>query len=323
MTLVSILTPCFRAEPYLEGYFEAVLAQTALDKLEVVLVHNEPSAEECVVVRRVSEGHPGLVRHIVVPEGWDADDANDRGRRSRATVSQSMNRGIAAASGRYVALWNVDDVRRPDSIEAQLRTFDEHPEALMTYGDMVIVPRYGDTEGELVTSPEFERNLFMRGCFGAFQMYRRDAFETVGLYDEQLRSGYDFDMQIRFAANGDLVRTPRVLGYFTNAGTGLSTTSDDLQPTERTVIEMRYGILDKIDRRYLARASRYRVGELRTGDRWLPIERFVPDLDALLARAAADPRLQPTLSRRDRIGGRLRNVARGVRAALHPGGERP
>jgi GT2 family glycosyltransferase len=322
VTLVSILTPCFRGEPYLEGYFAAVLAQTVLDRLEVVLVHNEPSAAEMEIVERVMAQHPGLVRHIVLPLGWDVRDASKRGARSGENVSRSMNRGVAAATGRYVALWNVDDVRVPGSIEAQLRVFEQHPDALMTYGDMVIVRSYGATTGELAVAPEFDRDLFMRGCFGGFQMWRRDAFETAGPFDEQLRSGADFDLWVRFAANGELVRTPQVLGYYLNAGTGLSTASDGLQPTERTVIELRYGALDKIDRRYLARASRYRVGELRSGGEWIPVGRFVPDLDALLARAAADPRLEPAVGAGERVWSRLASALRRARAFLSPGGGR-
>jgi hypothetical protein len=320
VTLVSILTPCFRGEPYLEGYFEAVLAQTALEQIEVVLVHNEPSPEELAIIASVNARHPGLVRHVVVPEGWDPEQA--RGARARESVSRSMNRGVAAASGAFVALWNVDDVRLPDSVEAEARTLREHPDALMTYGDMVMVRRYGDTVGDLIASPEFDRATFMRGCFGGFQMWRREALDLVGPFDEQLRSGADFDLWVRFAANGELVRTPQVLGYYLNAGTGLSTSADGLQPTERTVVELRYGILDKIEPRYLARASRYRVGELRIGDDWVSVEAYVPGLSGLLASAATDPRLEPRPGLRTRVAARIAGLARRARATLRADGGR-
>jgi glycosyltransferase involved in cell wall biosynthesis len=319
--LVSILTPCFRGERYLEGYFEAVLAQTVLDSVEVVLVHNEPSPEERSIVDRVMAEHPGLVRHIVVPDGWSCDRVSERGSRSIENVSRSMNLGVAAAEGRYIALWNVDDIRVADSIEAQVRTLEEHPDALMTYGDMVMVPRYGDTSGELIVSPGFDRETFMRGCFGGFQMWRSDAFAITGPFDEQLRSGADFDLWVRFAANGTLVRTPQVLGYYLNAGTGLSTARDGLQPTERTVIEMRYGMLDKIDRRYLGKAGSYRVSELLADGEWIPVARFVPDLDARLERAAADPRLEPQRRASDRVAGLPGRVVRAARSIVDQGGK--
>ena len=313
MKRVSVITPCFRSEAYLDGYFAAVLQQTALDELEVVLIMNEPSAEELAAVDRFDRARPGTVVYRIFPEGWSTKDASRRGPRSQALVSQSMNRAVAASHGIYIAHWDVDDVRTPGSIEAQMRTLDENPDALMTYGDMKIVRRYGDTEGELYVAPEFDRDLFMRACCGGtFRMWRKDALELVGPFDEQFRSGGDYDLYVRIAANGRMVKTPDVLlGYYLNAGSGLSTAGDGLQPTERTVVELRYGMLGKIDRRYLPGASRYRVGELRSDDRWIPVDDFVPDMEGLLARAAADPALLPRTSVKERLGEAMeRNVCR-------------
>jgi glycosyltransferase involved in cell wall biosynthesis len=303
---VSIVTSCFQGEPYLEGYFEAVLSQTALEQVEVVLVQNDPSSDELAVVERVISQHPGLVRHIVVP---------------REHASRSMNRAVSAATGQYVALWNVDDVRTTDSIERQAGALDQHPNALLAFGDMVIVPQYGDVDGVLVTEPEFERSLFMRSCFGGtFPMWRREAFDIVGLFDEQLRSGWDFDQLVRCAATGRVIKVRGVLGYFLNAGLGLSTAGDGLQPIERTVIELRYGILDKVDRRYLAAASRYRVGELLVGDQWIPVGRYVSELDGILARAAEDPRIQPKTGAYDWAAERLKNLLYRLRVVQHRDG---
>lgn len=318
MTVVSIITPCFRSERYLGGYFDAVLKQSALDRLEVVLVLNEPSPEELDAVDRFEDGHPGIVRRIILPCDWTVNRAVERGARSITSVSESMNRAAEAARGSLIALWNVDDVRVPDSIAWQIATLNTNPDAAMTYGDMTVVREYGGMEGELVVAPEFDRNLFMRGCFGAFQMWRKVAFDSSGPFDEQLQSGADYDLWVRLAANGPLVRTPRMLGYYTNAGTGLSTCPDGLQPTERTVIELRYGILDKVDRRYLSRAARYRVGEIKYRGEWLSVERFVPGLDDILNESAADPRVQPAV-RVSRAERHLRGIARWGRSVLRGG----
>jgi glycosyltransferase involved in cell wall biosynthesis len=317
---VSVLTPCFRSEAYLEGYFEAVLAQTVLAQVEVVLVLNEPSSDELAIVERMSELRPGLIRVVVFPEDWDPARACDRGPRSIALVSESYNRAWLAATGEYVAQWDHDDLRTPRSLEAEMRTLDQHPEALMTYGDMVMVRTYGDTEGELLPAPDYDRDLFMRGCMGAFRMWRRSALEAVGPFDEQFLSGGDFDLWVRFAAMGEQVRTAGVLGYWLNARTGLSTSGDGVQPIERTVVELRYGILDKIDRRYLGAASRYRIGEIRFRGEWVPLERYVPGIAEILARAAVDPRHVSAPGAGATLVSRLRGAARRARAVLRPGG---
>ena len=102
------------------------------------------------------------------------------------------------------------------------------------------------------------------------------------MFDEQLKQGPDFDLQIRLALNGKARMTDGLLGYYLNEGLGQSTRPGTLQPIERTAIELRYGIYDKIDYRWAAQAARYNIPNLLYQGQWLPVGRFVPDYDRLL-----------------------------------------
>ena len=75
------------------------------------------------------------------------------------------------------------------------------------------------------------------------------------MFDEQLVSGADFDLSIRLAANSRVGVINEVLGAYLDEGKGASTRPDNKQPLERTVIELRYGIYDKIDPRFLEEAK--------------------------------------------------------------------
>jgi hypothetical protein len=51
-----------------------------------------------------------------------------------------MNRCIEYATGDYLCIWNVDDLRTPDSIEVMAKALDENPDVDFVYGNYVIVP---------------------------------------------------------------------------------------------------------------------------------------------------------------------------------------
>ncbi len=55
-----------------------------------------------------------------------------------------------------------------------------------------------------------------------------------------------------------------------------------LQPIERTVIELRYGIYDKLQFEYLPYALRYRIYEIMNFDEYKNIAVFFPDYENFL-----------------------------------------
>ena len=262
---VSIITSSYRAERYLKDFLDSVPRQTAIDRLELVLVHNEPSSLEMEWVEAFQVQHPGILRHLVVEPV--------------ESLSASWNRGIRAARGGYVCLWNVDDVRTDDSIEIEMRALDQHPDVLLVYGNFVMIDTRGATEGVTFDPPSFELEGFLHSyqC-GPFPMWRKSVHERVGMFDEQLRSGADYDMICRMALAGPLMTVGKLLGFFLNVGEGLSTSSD-LIHVEDDVIKLRYGVYDEVDTRYLRRALGYRVRHILQNGVWREVARYVPHRD--------------------------------------------
>ena len=261
--LVSTITPCFRMKRYLQGFLESLPRQTFFEQLEVVLDHNEPSEEEVAWVRAFQEKHPGRLKHIIV-EKVDP-------------IGISMNRCIREASAELVTIWNVDDLRTPNSIEAQARLLLEQPDVGTVYGNFRVVRSFGATDGKLVDVSAVPASELTRSMIiGPFFMFRKALCEEAGYFDEQLKSGADFDLAIRLALHSKAAMTQAELGYYLNEGLGASTRPDSRQPIERTVIELRYGIYDKIDYDYLPRAVRYNVPYLLQFRQWVPVSQFVP-----------------------------------------------
>ena len=226
MTKVSTITPCYNMSKYMKGFLDNLSTQTHKD-LEIVLDHNDPSDEEVKLVEEYNEEYDNIL-HIKV-EGVDP-------------IGTSMNRCIEYATGDYLCIWNVDDLRTPDSIEVMAKALDENPDVDFVYGNYVIVPRFGGTEGQYVDETGREDELKTGMILGPYFMFRKSLLEKSGVFDEQLVQGADYDLALRLALNGKGLHLPINLGYYLNEGLGQSTKPNSKQPIERTVIELRYNI---------------------------------------------------------------------------------
>lgn len=245
---VSIITSCYRGERYLASFFDQVVAQSLFPRVEVILVHNEPTPEEIAIVHHFHDQHPTNIQHLIV--------------QPVESLGASWNRGWKASTAAYLCIWNVDDRRTPDSLERQIEYLEKHLEVVMTYGDYVTVSEYGLESGWYrVTPAEFDRKLFTREFpqGGAFLVWRKSLSERIGYFDEQFKGGADFDLSVRIALH-DLItaRTEGCMGYFTDAEQGISTREGaSIAAIERTVIQLRYGIFDLVRWEHLAAAREY------------------------------------------------------------------
>ncbi len=266
--LVSTITPCFQMGRYLPEFLHQLRQQTIFNELEVVLDHNEPFPEEVQLVRQFQANYPGIIKHTI--------------REKVDPIGVSMNRCLREASAEYVAIWNVDDLRTPNSLESQLNAI-RISERNICHGPYQVVRSFGAKEGRTVNDTgaplsEYSRSMLL----GPFFMFSKRLCETAGYFDEQLKSGADFDFAIRLAFHGQIVGTSDLLGFYLDEGKGASTRPGSLQPVERTVIELRYGIYDKLDYTLVAKAARYRISDLLRDRKWFPIETYVPNYDAFM-----------------------------------------
>src|SRR5205823_2870055 len=107
------------------------------------------------------------------------------------------------------------------------------------------------------------------------------------------------------------VHVPEIIGYYLNEGLGASTRPGSLQPLERTVIELRYGIYDKLVFELVPKAVLYDVAHIHVGGRRVPIADLVPHYEELIEDRAR--RWLPTGLRRS--GARALVGPQRVRAA--------
>ena len=265
---IAIVTSAYRSEPYLLGYLENMAQLSNRDDLAIHLLINDPTSYERELSLSFQIRWPDLF-HVHYTQ--------------RETIGASLNRGLRAANTPYLAYADVDDRRPADAFQRQLTTLESHPEAHFTYGDFIVVKKPEHVQGRLIHTPEFDPLEFTRGsCVGPGHFFRRELLDRAGYFDEQLRSGADFDFQIRAALNCRFRKTPGIVAYYLMDNRLPSASKTPWQQIEACVIYFRYGVYDKINYDHAASASLYHISDVFYDKKWVPIKQLVPDYDALL-----------------------------------------
>jgi len=270
--LVSTITPCFRMKKYLKTFLDELPKQTIFDSLQVVLDHNEPSEEELIWVKEFQEKYPNKIKHIIT--------------NPVEPIGTSMNHCINEADADYVAIWNVDDLRTPESLEKQVNVLLNGNYDIAN-GNFIIVNSFPNTKGKIIDHSQYCHNTkeFTRSMvLGPYFMWRKSLCDKAGMFDEQLKSGADFDLAIRLAIHGKVGMAHGVLGYYLDEGLGASTRPNSKQALERTLIELRYGIFDKVDKNYipLLQNEPYKKDIIVFNGKEYKIEDFIPDYQNFL-----------------------------------------
>lgn len=264
--LVSVITPCLKTERYLEGFLNHLPQQTIFEQTQFVLDMNSPSQVEIRILNNFLKSFPDRLKVLYSEEV--------------ANISTSMNRSIQNSDAETLAIWNVDDLRSNSSLENQYLALRDSKKPSFTVDSYEIVAKFGDKSGRLVMHKNLSQDELLTGMYlGPFFMFSKEVMDEIGYFDEQLFSGADFDFAIRLARAANPVFPSGVAGYYLDEGMGASTRANSLQPLERTVIELRYGIFHKVDSRYIYPASQYVIPAVRKDNQFVQLSYLFKDYD--------------------------------------------
>lgn len=192
--LVSVIIPFFNAERFIEEAILSVLDQT-YHAWELFLIDDGSTDESSDVARHYAGKHPAKISYLEHPSH------ENQGK------SASRNRGLAGATGRYVAFLDADDLWLPTILEEQVAILESHPRAAMVYGPIQwwyswtgdpedfgrdYVEELGVPPNALLQPPDL-LTLFLqdRAAVPSDILVRRQVIDRVGGFEEQFRVLYE------------------------------------------------------------------------------------------------------------------------------------
>ncbi|GAA1130082.1 MULTISPECIES: glycosyltransferase family 2 protein [Streptomyces violaceusniger group] len=185
--VVSVVIPCYDYGHYLSQAVESVLAQTYPD-WELVVVDDGSTDDTAAVARSLIADHPG--RRIRLLE------------QANAGVSAARNAGIAATTGRYVLPLDADDMIAPTMLERTVAVLERHPDIAIVSTDLSVFTD-DDLPAQVLELPAYDRDLLLRRLIMFYcSLYRREVWQAVGGYVEDMRAGEDWDFWIAATERG-------------------------------------------------------------------------------------------------------------------------
>ncbi len=206
MKLVSVVMPVYNGEPYLAAAIESILGQS-LDDFELLVIDDGSTDRTREVVRSYADPR---VRLLPNP--------------ANVGVTASLNRGLCAALGVYVARMDADDVSLPERFAKQVAFMDAHREVGVCSGGIEWIgteqePRFWipPSDHDTITCRLIFDCAFSHPC----TMLRGDVIRRGGLrYDADYPYAEDYELWSRCASLTRFHSLPEpLLRYRRHAGT--------------------------------------------------------------------------------------------------------
>jgi glycosyltransferase involved in cell wall biosynthesis len=154
---------------------------------------------------------------VIVVDDGSVDDTSDRlkpylGRihyilQENRGLSAARNTGIRAATGNWIAFLDADDVWAAKKIEMQLRIASDHPDAMLIGALGRYDLHFDEPPADLLAKQFSVTDFLTTTPFGpSSALIKRDTFDHIGLFDEQLSPVADRDMWLRIADKFQVVR---------------------------------------------------------------------------------------------------------------------
>ncbi|MFH1598268.1 MAG: glycosyltransferase [Patescibacteria group bacterium] len=136
--------------------------------------------------------------------------------------SNALNIAIAKAKGHYIAYADDDDIHYPDHLDVLVGAMLENPQRQIAYTDMAQTDYMIDQDEDIKVisrksyrSREYDKKrLFEYNDISNFLIHKKNLFDKVGLFDENLLSLEDWDMWRRFSAYADFFHVKKITGEY-------------------------------------------------------------------------------------------------------------
>ena len=216
MPRVSVIVSHFDRQSLLLQALDSIAGQSYRD-FEVIVVNDHGADSRFLVedfaARVARSGSPVRVRYDYRP--------------TNAGVAATRNRGVALASGEFIAYLDDDDLWRPSHLRGLVGLLDARPDCGLAYGDAEIwrmewrasreagadIDSGWRTAATRTLATPFDGVELKRNDYivPGGMLHRRALYEAIGPFDETLYVSDDWDWLLRASAVSTFVRLPQVV----------------------------------------------------------------------------------------------------------------
>jgi Glycosyl transferase family 2 len=199
--LVSVVMAVFNGERFLREAMDSILQQSFRD-LEFIVIDDGSTDQSGAILDSYQRNDP-RVRVI---------------HQENKKLVESLNRGCALATGKYIARMDADDVAVPDRLAWQIEFLEAHPEVAVLGGAVQFIDHSGKRLG-IAPRPVHPRDV-KRGLLDSSVVWhpsaviRASALAETGGYRNAVVDAEDYDLWLRMADRFELANLAAVVLHY-------------------------------------------------------------------------------------------------------------
>lgn len=209
MPTFSIIIPIYNQAHFLPQTVESVLAQTYTD-YELILINDGSTDNTAEVIQQYTAQATTI---------WQENQG----------LAGARNTGIRAATGKFIAFLDSDDLWQPNHLATIASLIEHHPQADMFHTGWCYIDASGtilpQAPNAFIVPSEQAYPAMLRGNFlnGSSYVARKKALVEAGFFDVSFRRLQDWELWLRMLSKGAvLVGSPACLVHYRLHGSSLS-----------------------------------------------------------------------------------------------------
>jgi glycosyltransferase involved in cell wall biosynthesis len=211
---ISIITPNYNTDKYLEQTIQSILSQKGDFDLEYIITDGKSTDNSLNIIKKyeeeIKEGKWGnKIEYRYLYE-------KDKGQ------SDGINKGLRMATGDIMAFLNADDLYLDNTLDKVTKHFKDNPDCMWLTGYCRIIDKNSEEIRRYITKYKNSKlrrfnfnQLLIEDCISQpATFWRKELLEEVGYIDESLHYSMDQDLWARFAKKYSLHLIPEYLAEF-------------------------------------------------------------------------------------------------------------
>jgi len=203
--IVSAIVSVYNCERFIRGCLDDLGRQTISNRIEIIAINSGSQQKEKDIINEYQERYDNIVYLET---------------QNRETIYKAWNRGIQAATGKYIINANSDDRRRRDALEIMSGILENAADVDVVYPGFRITDTPNETFEtsralESYDPPDYDRlELLFRCLPGHFPMWRKSVHDRLGFFNEKLEVAGDHEFWLRISAECCFLHVKEHLGLY-------------------------------------------------------------------------------------------------------------
>ena len=194
--LVSIITPCYNQAQYLPDALNSLLLQSFQNW-------------ECIIVNDGSKDDT----EAIALSFCEKDRRFHYYNKENSGVCDTRNFAVTHCIGKFILPLDADDIIEPSYLEKGVAVMKSDNDVDVVYGRAMF---FGAYNGEIILKPYAYSTLLLENVFYNSVLFRKSLFESVGGYNNNMRSGWeDWELMISMLnEKSNVVKLPDICFYY-------------------------------------------------------------------------------------------------------------